>query len=340
MESETPTFLDFSQASLLGEWFASSGAVFLSYEVLFNLLTCGPVACSLSDFTLFASRDDPQMLRIRHRAELEALIAEGKLTLVDRGPYGETSLGRDPQFVAALDLARVARDAEVTSMRARGAKSSDLENLAYCAAKGLPLLASKHGLAHLEHLAALAREPLDLLTRGRDVVGGAQHSAEVLRFIFNVEVPRLILNTKESVEAQLAAFRTTLSDEAQWPAAEAYLRAQLFDERVAITPEEFLRLLRDENALTALREFIARLRASDLTQDDVNDVLKSEWDKLLGRLEVSEWVFTGLNVATSPLPFSGAITAPLQVGVNRLLRGPSRWLLYLNEFNKMLRADR
>lgn len=327
-------FFDHYLTSSLGEWFAYSTFP-LPYDVFLNLLTSDQILCSKLDFFMYTPKEDPFLERCPRRKELDELLKIKKLRFIDLKPIGSSGLRIDTKYETIIAHAKAMQNGEWRSWRHRSSKMANVDNFLYCSRNEVPFRVSGESAPDVLEVAVKCVQEGLLPSVSRE--DQSKQFNTILKWVFEVEVPALDARTERIVDKIIDAHKQTCETEEKKKHAEEFLRKQYYNERVFISPEELLTLLADKKSLRALQEFLACVLSQNLTQAGIRDSIRKEWDKLLGRLEVSEWAFTGLNILTSPIPFSGAVTSVGQVGVNRYLKSRSNWLLTLNKFNKHFR---
>ncbi|MCK4830273.1 hypothetical protein KA005_81900 [bacterium] len=336
---QSPVFFDHYLASSLGEWFAYYAGFLLPYDVFLNLLTSDQILCSKWDFFMYTPKEDPFLERCPRRKEMDELFKIKKLRFIDMEPVGSSSWRMDTKYetirthAKAIKLQRVQRD--INFCKNRLLSLTDVDNFLYCSRNKIPLRISGESAPDVLEIAEKCMQEGLLPSVSREDQSKQLNS--ILRWVFEVEVPALDSRTEKIVDSRIDSYKQLFDTEEHKKYAEEFMRKQFFNERIFINPEELLTVLANKKELRTLQEFLARALSQNLTQAGIRDSIREEWDKLLGRLEISEWAFTGVNILTSPIPFSGAATSVGQVGVNRYLKSRSNWLLTLNKFNKHFR---
>lgn len=339
MKQERSSILfDHFLASSLGEWFAYP-TFLLPYEVFFNLLISKTIYCSRSDFFFYMPKEDLMFEKNPRRKELDELLTNGKLRFIDIDPYVSSSLEKKNSHKRVMEHVKKMRDHEFRSNRHRSSKITNLTNLLYCSGNKLPLRLSIESAAEALEIGSLCiREGLISETFEE---GTFKSLNTILKWVFQVEVPALEARTAKTITKWVDSQKKSIcGTTGEQKSSEEFLRSRYYNDRVLISPEELIELLSDKETLTVLQDFLVCAATHNLTEAETRDAVREEWDKMLGRLTISEWTFTGINIATSPLPFSGAATALGQLGVNKYLKKSSNWLLSLNEFNKKVRESR
>lgn len=336
---QSPVFFDHYLASSLGEWFAYYPGFLLPYDVFLNLLTSDQILCSKLDFFYYSLKLDPFLERCPVRKELDELFKIQKLRFIDLKPIGSSDSRIDTKYENIIAHAKAMQNREWRSWRHSSSKRANVDNLLYCSRNEVPFRVSGESAPDVLEVAVKCVQEGLLPSVSRE--DKSKQFNTILRWVFEVEVPALDSRTERIIDRLINAYKQTCEKtcetEEEKKHREEFLRKQFFNERVVISPKELLSLLADKKSLRALQEFLAHVLSQNLTQAGIRDSVRKEWDKLLGRLEISEWAFTGVNILTSPIPFSGAATSVGQVGVNRYLKSRSNWLLTLNKFNKHFR---
>lgn len=331
---QSPIFFDHYLTSALGEWF-SDPTFPLPYDVFLNLLTSNQILCSKLDFFMYTTKEDPFLERCPGRKELDELLKTKKLRFIDLKPIGSSGLRMDTKYEAIIAHAKAMRNGEWRSFRHRSSKMANVDNFLYCARNEVPFRVSGVSAPGVLEIAIkCVKEGLLPSVSKKDQ---SKQFNTILRCVFDVEVPALDARTERMVDIIIDAYKQVEETEEGKKFIEEFMKKQFFNERVFISPEELLTLLADKKSLRTLRKFLARALSQNLTQAGIRDSVRKEWDKLHGRLEISDWTFTGVSILTSSLPLYGVVTTVGQVGVNTYLKSRSNWLLTLNKFNKHFR---
>jgi hypothetical protein len=288
---------------------------------------------------MYTPKEDPFLERCPRRKELDELFKIKKLRFIDLNPIGSSGLRIDTKYENIIAHAEAMQNREWRSWKHQSSKTANVHNLLYCSRNEVPFRVSGESAPDVLEIAVKCVQEGLLPSVSRE--DQSKQLNTILRWVFEVEVPALDSRTERIIDGQINSYMQICEKigetEEEKKHRENFLKKQFFNERVVISPKELLSLLADKKSFRALQEFLAHVLSQNLTQAGIRDSVRKEWDKLLGRLEISDWTFTGVNILTSSIPFSGAATSVGQVGVNMYLKSRSNWLLTLNKFNKHFR---
>ncbi len=313
--SEHEISFDHYLTEQLGFWLRHSPEVPLPLSVFYNILSSNTVICFDENFY------SENIYQGCWGKELKELIKIGKLQISRR----------ELEMADSILLSHIPLDLKPLG------RFEDTVSLIYCIRQNIPLRLSERACDHIDYAVENAMHVLQVGELPIDNSG--LRSNKYLKWIVDVEVPEL---ERRSQPLREKAFRenpivaendpdmTLLQAQQSWD----YLQNSVF-----ITPPELLSILKNTEQLQALREVVSRAATLNLTEPDIKALLREHWDSLLGRMEIADIVFTGLDVSLIPLALPGPITKPVQILVNYFIRKREDWLLSLNSFNKLIRKS-
>jgi len=317
-QTEHEVLFDHFLSEQLGFWLRHSPEVPLPLPVFYNLLSSETAVCF--DEHLYSE----DIACGPWEKELKELFRIGKLRVLSRNFDKKDDIQISLFVMPNLELKPLGR-------------FEDTLSLIWCARQNVPFRLSERASEHLNY--AIERIVPFLEPNNPPVDNMASRINAYLKWIVDVEVPELERRSEPQREETFRKNFIVAQDNPNM----THLLAQSFWESIEnslfITPPELLDLLKQKDQLQALREMVSCAANMDLTEPGVRSLLREHWDSLLGRLEIADIVFTGLDVALIPLQLPGLVTKPIQLAVNHFIRKHANWLLSLNSFNRQLRKS-
>jgi hypothetical protein len=315
-DADSIVLFDHFLSEQLGFWLRHSPEVPLPLPVFYNLLSSSKVLC----FDEHIFPDDIE--RGPWRDEFRHLTESGKLEVIARKFDVETEMEITHSVTRQLDIKPIGR-------------FEDTLSLLWCAIHDIPLRLSDRASSHIGYSVERAGRFLETVVPPVDHEGASINAC--LKWVVDVEVPEL---ERRSQSRRREAFEKGVLVVQSDPIMTKFL-AQSFweslEDSVFLTPAEIVGLYQREHQLKALREVMARASKLNFTEPDIRALLREQWDSLLGRMEIADLTFTGIDILLIPLQVPGPVTKPFQIAINRFIRSRQGWLLSLNTFNRQLR---
>lgn len=299
----------------LGFWFRHSPEAPLPLDVFYNLLSSDRIIC----FEYHMYSED--ILQGRWRSELKQLISLKKLKCTHRSFEVSDDLRIDFELQGKIDIKPLGR-------------FEDTYSFIWCDKNQLPFRLSKRGSNYINQIINLT---YNLLDQKQQIENTSIQTNDILKWIVDIEIPELESRSKL---LRKKAFEENVLVAENNPDFTRLLAASFWESlenSVFVTPPELLELLKQTDALESLQEVLRQCAILNMSKSDVRSHIREVWDRLLGRLEISDIAFTGIDLSLIPLNLLGPVTLPIKWGVNRFIRKQSNWLLSFNDFNKQIR---
>ena len=312
-EYRQPMYIDQWLTEELYYWFAHSPDVPMPLEVLYSLISSGNVVCHEGPTRPLAIESG------RWSKEFKELRKTQKLTTVN---------WRWHELAENLDV----WDRVVLETNSYDIKEASCA-IAFCRSSQIPYRASSYAASYIQEAVASASE-LTSHHRGTSVEDNTARMNQLVHWIFQVEVPELEVRSGPQRVDYFQKLAPQFAEFLPIDILEESIRNSVF-----ISPPELLDLLNQEKAIEALREAVKELSKLRLCEPHVRSLIREKWDQLVGRLEVADLVFTGIDMALIPLGPFGVVSRLAQFAVNHYIEEASNWLLTLSSFNRQLRRS-
>ena len=219
----------------------------------------------------------------------------------------------------------------------------DVMNFIFCMKNSIPFSISdrrRHDIAHIASLATSLESSGPATTPAIE----NQATARIAEWLVDVEMPALAARSEKMREdifktgPHLVAVNSDGSVEKDF--TKLLLASHWYDlqQSLFISPEELVKLLQHADDLKMLRAKVRTFSESVASRAALADELKQYHDTLNSRLGKSDFVFAGINVGFTWVPFSSVATTPAQLGLNKYIKSSFNWLLFLNRINKIIRT--